>query len=548
VLSYLIKQSRPLLLAAAAASVVTGVCSVLLVAQINAALTADASTRAGLAWTFAGIAVLAMLSHMVSSVLFERLSQHAHAEMRRFISARVLATDYRRLEATGGPKVQSALSDHSSNVADFFTSAPEILINAVVVTGCLVYMAWLSPWVFVAAVAVIALGSLGYHLAHLRAIRHLDVASREQDRLFEHFRSLVDGAKELRLNRRKRGVFATEVLGRSIDTVQRQRALGMSIFVVSASWGNFLIYAFIGLVLFALVGDIPDRARVMTGFALVFVYMVTPLQRLLLNLPRANLAKVSAERIDEITREMPQADEGAAALPGPAPGRLVLEGLRHRYYHEGTDDLFTLGPIDLEFAPSQVTFLVGGNGSGKTTLAKLLVGLYVPEAGSIRFNGVAVDDAHRDAYRQQFSAVFSDYHLFDRLLDTASPELDASGNRLIARLRLQHKVQVRDGAFTVRALSQGQRKRLALVVVYLEDRPFLVFDEWAADQDPVFKDVFYREVLPELRAMGKTVLVISHDDRYFHLADRVVRLEDGQVVSVESPAAAPVPVPLALAS
>lgn len=539
-LAHLIRKSRPLLMAAAAASVVCGVCSVLLVTQINAALTAgDAAEQRALAWQFAGVALGAMLSSMLAAVLFERLSQSAHAEMRRFISSRVIGTDFRRLEEIGGPRVQSALSEHSAKVAEFFVSFPAILVNAVIVAGCLVYMAWLSWMVFLAAALVIGLGSLGYHLAHLRAIRHLDVAAKEQDRLFGHFRSLVEGAKELRLHARKRLRFSEDVLGSSIESVRRERTTGMSIFVVSAAWGNFLIYAFIGLVLFVLVGDVPERARIMTGFALVFVYMVAPLENLLLNLPRANLARVSAARIEEITREL-QAPASAGMAPQPAAAAfkgLALERVCHRYFHESADELFTLGPVDLQFVPGQLNFLVGGNGSGKTTLAKLLVGLYRPEAGTLRLNGEAVDDAGRDAYRQQFSAIFSDFYLFDRLLDAPSAELDAKGNELIAKLHLQHKVQVRDGAFTTRELSQGQRKRLALVVAYLENRPFLVFDEWAADQDPVFKEVFYRELLPELKALGKTVLVITHDDRYFHLADRLIRMEDGQVVAVETPPA-----------
>ncbi len=537
-LSYLIQQSRRLLLAAALASVISGVCSVLLVAQINTALTAGTGAeRIALVWTFAGIAVVAMLSHMVSSVMFERLSQRSHAELRRYISARVIATDFRRLEQLGGPKVQSALSEHSTNVAEFFVSFPSILINAVVVSGCLFYMAWLSWQVFLVALVVIGLGSLGYHLAHLRAIRHLDAASKEQDSLFAHFRSLVEGAKELRMNRQKRDNFSKDVLGKSIEAVRRQRTLGMSIFVVSVSWSNFLIYAFIGLVLFVLVGDVPDRVRVMTGFALVFVYMVTPLEVLLLALPQANLAKVSAARIDEITREMPDSEAGGSLLPAPEFNELSLHGVRHCYYNEVSDDMFSLGPVDLSFKPSQITFLVGGNGSGKTSLAKLLVGLYRPEQGHILLNGERVDDLSRDRYRQSFSAIFSDFHLFESLLQAPTPELDERGNQLIEKLHLQHKVQVRDGAFNTCTLSQGQRKRLALVVAYLEDRPFLVFDEWAADQDPVFKEVFYREVLPELRAMGKTVLVISHDDRYFHLADRLIRMENGQVIAVETPGA-----------
>lgn len=536
-LSYLIQQSRKLLIAAALASVTSGACSVLLLTQINAALTATSSAEhMMLAWRFAAFAVAAMLSQMVASVLFERLNQRAHADLRRFISARVIAADFRRLEEIGGPKVQSALSEHSTQVAEFFVSFPTILVNAIIVSGCLVYMAWLSWQIFLAAVLVIGLGSLGYHLAHLRAIRHLDVASKEQDRLFDHFRSLVEGAKELRLHAAKRRRFSDDVLGGSIETVRRERAFGMSVFLVSSAWGNFLIYGFIGLVLFVLVGDVPERGRIMTGFALVFVYMVAPLENLLIALPRANLAKVSGARIDEITQQLEHTERDAASEIPSGLESAVLQGVSHRYYHEGVDDLFTLGPVDLTFSPGQITYLVGGNGSGKTSLAKLLVGLYRPEQGAILINGEPVGDANRDRYRQTFSAIFSDFHLFEQMLDAASAELDAQGNALLEKLHLQHKVQVRNGAFTTRALSQGQRKRLALVVAYLEDRPFLVFDEWAADQDPVFKDVFYRELLPELKIKGKAVLVISHDDRYFHLADRLIRMENGQVVAIETPA------------
>ena len=220
-----------------------------------------------------------------------------------------------------------------------------------------------------------------------------------------------------------------------------------------------------------------------------------------------------------------------------------MHGVTHRYYHERSDEVFELGPIDLSFEPGSVTFIVGGNGSGKTTLAKLLVGLYAPESGEVFLDGERIDDGNRDRYRQLFSAIFADFHLFERLLQRPRPALDKAGNRLLQRLHLQHKVKVIDGAFvsqalspthfTTEALSQGQRKRLALVAACLEERPFLVFDEWAADQDPAFKEVFYRELLPELKAQGKAVLVISHDDRYFHLGDRLLKLEEGQLFNID---------------
>jgi len=526
-LKYLINQSRVLLAGASLVTVFHGACSVFLVAQISSALTAAEGERGTMALVFIATAVAVMLSYVSAAILFERLGQRAHAELRSFVARKVLAADYRNLETVGAARIQSALAEHCTHVAEFFVSFPVILMNAVIVAGCLFYMAWLSWQVFLLAILVVGLGSVGYHLAHLRAIRHLNIASEEQDKLFSYFRSLTDGAKELRLNNRKRKAFYEDVLSGSIETVRRERTFGMSVFVASGGWAQFLLYVFIGMVLFALVSDGPDRALVMTGYALVFVYMVGPLEALLLNIPRANLARVSAERIEEITRAMTTQEIETDNSSLPSLQSIALQGVVHRYYHEQSDELFTLGPIDLDFRPGEITFLVGGNGSGKTTLAKLLVGLYPPEEGQIVFNGKVVDETNRDRYRQLFSTVFSDFHLFDRLLETGRVDLDDEGNRLLAKLHLQNKVKVQNGAFTTLALSQGQRKRLALVVAYLENRPFFIFDEWAADQDPVFKEVFYRELLPELRTMGKAVLVISHDDRYFHLGDRVIRMESG---------------------
>ncbi|WP_141439798.1 cyclic peptide export ABC transporter [Vreelandella titanicae] len=535
-LSYLIRRTRGLMTAAALASILSGLFSVLLIAQINAALTSDSASRASAAWAFAGIAVALMVCRMVSTALFERLGQRALAELRSFVAQCVAETPFARFERVGSARIQSALTEHSNNVAVLFVSLPVILTNTVIVVGCLGYLAMLSWQVFLFALGVIGLGAVGYHLVHLRAIHYLQDASSEQDRLFGHFRALTDGAKELRLHQRKSRVFMDQILGESVEGVRRLRTYGMSLFVISTSWGQFLMYAFIGLVLFVLAGDGPNQTQVMTGFALVFVFMVTPLEGLLINIPRINMARVAASRIDDITREMPQGQERQATTQTtqvPALQHLELRDVTHQYYHEQSDDFFELGPINLSFTPGEVVFLVGGNGSGKTTLAKVVVGLYPPEGGEVLLNGERVEADGWDAYRQLFSVVFSDFHLFERLLEAPRDGLDEEGNRLLAKLHLQHKVRVENGAFTTQALSQGQRKRLALVVAYLEDRPFLVFDEWAADQDPLFKEVFYCEVLPELKRMGKAVLVITHDDRYFHLADRLVRLESGKLLAPE---------------
>lgn len=533
-LTFLFKRFRWELLAAALASVVAGTCSVVLLAQINAALTSQRIATSHVELRFAAAAICVLLAGMFSRILFERLRQRVSAELREFISSSVMTTALRQLEQIGSPRVQSALSEHTVRVADFFVTVPTLLSNGAMVLACLIYLVQLSPIISLVTFPFIVLGAWGYHYANLKAFQYLRSGSEEQDRLFDHFRSLTDGAKELRLNCSKRRNFRDHVLRSSIETVRSLRTAGMSLFIAASSWGNFLIYAFLGIVLFVVARELPDREHALTGFALVMVYLVGPLHALLVALPEINLAKVAAERIEAVVQEMHSKERTSANVSVESLQCLVLEGVKHRYYHEQSNDFFELGPIDLTFHPREITFIVGGNGSGKTTLAKVLVGLYAQEEGAIMLNGERINDANRDRYRQRFSAIFSDFHLFEGLLLGDTTELDGPGNRLLTRLHLQHKVQIRNGAFTSLALSQGQRKRLALVAACLEDRPVLVFDEWAADQDPAFKEIFYHEILSELRDAGKTVIVISHDDRYFHVADRIIRLENGQILLANS--------------
>ena len=188
-----------------------------------------------------------------------------------------------------------------------------------------------------------------------------------------------------------------------------------------------------------------------------------------------------------------------------------------------------LGPINMQIEAGEILFLTGGNGSGKTTLAKLILGLYAPETGQVKLNGEDITDENRESYRQYFSVVFTDFYLFDSLIGLDQTDLDERAQKYLSMLQLDKVVEVKDGKLSTIRLSQGQRKRLALLTAYLEDRPIYLFDEWAADQDPLFKEVFYYQLLPELKSRGKTVIAISHDDHYYHVADRVVKLDYGQI-------------------
>jgi putative ATP-binding cassette transporter len=208
-----------------------------------------------------------------------------------------------------------------------------------------------------------------------------------------------------------------------------------------------------------------------------------------------------------------------------------LDQVSFTYQSEKTEEgAFTLGPITVDLRPGNLVFVIGGNGSGKSTFVKVLTGLYAPQSGTVRMAGTPITESNREWHREHFSVVFSDFHVFDRLFGIEDATASALAERYLALLQIDQKVSLHERRFSTVELSQGQRKRLALVTAYLEDRPIYVFDEWAADQDPQYKEIFYRTLLPDLRARGKLVIVITHDDRYFHLGDHVVKLEDGKVV------------------
>jgi putative ATP-binding cassette transporter len=165
----------------------------------------------------------------------------------------------------------------------------------------------------------------------------------------------------------------------------------------------------------------------------------------------------------------------------------------------------------------------------KTTLIKILAGRYLPQKGKLLCDGQPIQPDLLDSYRQFFSTIFFDYYLFDDLIATDAATVKEA-NRYLTELQVAHKVTLHNGMFSTTDLSTGQRKRLALIHVFLERRPIVILDEWAADQDPSFRQTFYEQLLPAMKKQGKTLIVVSHDDRYFHTADRIIKMDAGQIV------------------
>ncbi len=526
---FLVKGSRQRLLLAIGMSLVSGFGNAAMVALINQALSASREQLVELGLRFLVIGVVVLITRTASQTLFMSLGQNAKASLRMKTIDRISGAPFAYVERQGSARSLGVLTQDLDAIVVLFVGLPGLVMNGAVIAGCLVYLGLLSWQVLVFAAVTVLIGSAGFHAANTRGMFHLRSSRRREDALVRHFRALFDGAKELKLHRARMREFIDGTLATNVEAVRVQRTRGYVLYAAAASWGSFIFFAFIGCVLFVLTRYLPVTPHVMSGYAMIFLYMIMPIEGLLSAIPNLSTARVALERVEQVNAELP-IEQTVAAPQATAFESIVLEGVTHRYFREKENDVFTLGPVNLSFRPGELVYLIGGNGSGKTTLAKMLVGLYTPESGRILLNGEEVGEAQRDAYRQHFSVVFSDFFLFDTLLGIRLDNVDRAAHALLEDLQLAHKVKIENGVFSTLELSQGQRKRLALLVSYLEDRPFYLFDEWAADQDPLFKDVFYRRLLPELKAKGKTVVVITHDDRYFHLADRYIKLDFGQVI------------------
>jgi putative ATP-binding cassette transporter len=541
-LSFLLRFSRGMRRArlsialVVATGVIAGLAGTVLLGLINAVLSRGGMAQRWQLLLFIGLCLALPLSRMASAAMLLHFSSRALAELRIRMARSVLALPLRTLEEKGAHRVLTALTQDISAIATAITNIPTLCMQVFIVLGSLAYLGWLSWKALLVVIVFLVVGIVTYQLPVSIAMRYFAIARQKIEELMKHFQAITEGAKELRLNRRRSTALLTQGIELAAHATQRSSFRAYTIYIGATSWGQMLFFVLIGAVLFAVPAVSSADRLVLTGYCLVILYMMTPLESIMTTLPTLGQAAVSVAAIEQLglplgedLRQQPASPEVHASWRS-----IELKEVSYAYPRED-GGVFTLGPLNLEIRPGRLVFLTGGNGSGKTTLAKLITGLYIPTQGEIRIDGEPVTEENRDGYRQLFSAVFFDFFLFEQLFAGEDRDVEERAREQLVRMQLAHKVEVHGDTLSTIDLSQGQRRRLALLSAVLEDRPIYVFDEWAADQDPEFRKIFYFHLLPELRARGKTVLVISHDERFFDVGDRVVQLEYGKLVEDRSP-------------
>ncbi|MFG6107722.1 cyclic peptide export ABC transporter [Leptothoe sp. EHU-05/26/07-4] len=528
-LQLLMRSSWKFLSLAIVAGIVSGMSTAALLSAMNAQLNQSSSSLL-LVLSFTGLCFLRFLSNVVAQVMLIRLSQKSILNLRLQVCRQILTTSLYHLEQLGTPRLLVALTDDIQSIAATVLILPNLCISVAISLCCAVYLYWLSPTVFALSAAFLGLGIISYQLPARTALAFMAQARGHQDQLYQHFRSITEGIKELKLHRRKRRLFFNNDLQTAAKAYQKNNISGMTLFAIASSWSHVLFFIAIGVILFALPRLGLLEPKVLSGYVLTISYLIMPLDSIMRTLPAISKAIVAVDKIQQLNLQLSDTErESTISLDDLYCHTLTLKQVSHTYYTDSSDLPFSFGPAEITFIGGEIVFITGGNGSGKSSFIKLLTGLYLPEHGSIYLNKESITAQTWDWYRQHFSVIFSDYYLFDRLSSISKNVCDPKINQYLIELQLDHKVTTKNGVLSTIALSQGQRKRLALLTAYLEDRPIYVFDEWASDQDPSFKNVFYTQILPDLKKKGKTVIAVTHDDQYFYLADRIIKLNDGKI-------------------
>lgn len=515
-------------------------------------------TRSGMIYainTLAGAAaiatgdVLLLLAAIASTLTFSHLARVASfrlvettkRRLRTELSRRLLEARADFLSRRDHGKVYSIVTHEVNQISYASVNFIQSLEAALVIAFCIPYIFYLSWPSGVATLGAVVLGAIGYLLAQTPAQASAERASRTEWTFFDRVNDVLRGYKELRLRRARRDGLQADIL----DAASRERELKVTAERFFSLGQTVAQGAMMGLLCLIVVGlPLLAGTPAETVLQVLTVVLLTygPVETVMGNLASFSRAAVARRLIAGLEKDLiaeAEVDAGTAPdNPTPAFSRIELRGVTATLSETppqsagapADDERFTVGPLDLVLKPGEVVFISGGNGAGKSTLISLLTGLRRPESGEILLDGKPVSVAGLQDYRDLFSAVFSEFHLFARLYGLDAVE-QAKVPPHLAELDLAHRVRIQDGAFSTLALSTGQKRRLALSVALAEARPIIVLDEFAADQDPVRRKLFYEVLVPQMARDGHLVIAVTHDEHCFDKCDRLIRMEAGRIVS-----------------
>lgn len=510
-------------------SIVSGLGNAMIIFTINMAISGNRDIRLRLLIFFIlGLILYVYGQKILRGKLIQVINGIVYRKRMEIVKS-LLRAPFNKFEEIKRGAIESTLNNDTETISRFANIFTSGVTSVITLICCLMYLGFINIYALLFSIIIIILIAGIYYLVGRYANRLGEEARDLQNIFFKFINSLIGGFKELSLNEKRKKEFEIDMDYNS-DKYREKRSQSALAFANMFIIGELLFTLAIGAIVFIfplILRDL-DNTSIAT-FVFILLYMIGPVHGILDTIPNAIEVRISFKRINNLLSQLSSSkydiDDNKQSK---MESEVVLELSELEYFYE--KDIFKIGPINYSFNSGEIVFITGGNGSGKSTLAKLISGLYLPSKGAITLNNNEVSD---QTLREQFSTVFSDFYLFDKLYGIDYKGRENEIHQYLQLLQLDKKVEIVDGEFSTTKLSTGQKKRLALLVTYLEDRPIYLFDEWAADQDPEFRLFFYDTLLPNLKGRGKCVIAITHDDYYFNRADKVIKMELGRMVQRE---------------
>lgn len=514
--------------------IISGLCSILILMVLNAGVTnAIKETHSFIPLLkFLIITAIYFVSQRYVMVEAMREMEKILHRIRVRIVDKIRKCDLEPLEVVGRSEIYTSLSRETQSISQGSGMLVVGLQSGVLLLFAVVYLLSLSPMAFAAFIAVCIVAAAIHKSRHARLSRDMGRALQRENKLLEILSHVLDGFAEVKMNpRRSDDLF--KHLSRASESASTLRINAHTQIAELFIVGQTIFYVMLAAMVFVVPRLSQTYNDIVVQATTAVLFLTGPISTLISSVPSLASTDAGIERLEALEAQL---DDAIRGNEGPPDAQIApfddirFEGTVFRFHHTKSERPFTLGPIDVAFKQGETVFIVGGNGSGKSTFLRLLTSLYYPDRGSIQVNGEPVEDGNVQAYRNLFSVIFADFHLFDQLYGLGDTE-EERVTALLEEMELAHKISYHDGAFSTLDLSTGQKKRLAYIVSLLEDRPIYVFDEWAAGQDPEFREKFYRQLLPDLKRRGKTIIAVTHDDHYWDCAERVLKMADGRFVA-----------------
>ncbi len=539
---FLKKESGKSLQSITGIAVISGVSNAMLLAIVNSATSSNVSrgdlTKYFLLYLLSISLFIFTKQHILkkSATLVENIIKN----LRIRIANKIRHSDLLHLEETGTSSIFTRISQDAAQISQTVTYIGNAFQSAVMVLFSVIYIAFISIPAFLITLASILLGIISYYSYRKSATALLKQSSNKEAEFYGSLNELLGGFKEIKVNQQKNNdVFDSfKTIAEQSSDFKLKAILKLIISYIASQSFFYVLLAFIIFLLPNYV-DIVNKDLIRISAAILFI--IGPLESIISSFPILLTANVSAANITKLEHTLDgytdatndPAQETMLHEPLAFDQEIVFNDLLFEYPKKGLNEQFAVGPISLRVKKGTITFITGGNGSGKSTFLKLACGLYYPEKGNITVDDIAINKKNYHNYRELFSIIFTDFHLFQKLYGLRDYE-QAIVDNLLNEMQIDKKTQVIDGHITNIQLSTGQRKRLALVAAILENKSVYIFDEVAADQDPQFKSYFYKVLLPKLKERGKTIIAVTHDEYFFNDCDYRYKIENGNFIGVET--------------